>query len=115
MKMFPIIMTDEESLQTFTIEKGVEFKIELSEAYSAGYLWTAPAFDNTILHLRSNEPINDGKPFDINTSSIGGKGKRRFIFETHQSGLSTIFMSLKRPFEKNVLPIEVFSVSIRVI
>lgn len=115
MKIFPIVMTGEESLQTFTIEKDVEFKVELPEACSAGYLWTAPVFDDTILHLRSNEPVDDGKPFDVNTCAIGSPGKRRFIFETRQVGVSTLFMSLKRPFEKNVPPIEVFSVSIRVI
>lgn len=115
-KIFPIIMSDKDSLQTFVIEKDTEFKIELSEPCSAGYMWSGPVFDDTVLSLKTDERPNDGKPFDIKTCAVGSVGKRRFVFQTQKIGASVILTSLKRSFDpKNTLPAETFSVSIHVV
>jgi predicted secreted protein len=110
MKTFPTIINHEDNLHTFTIPEGTTFSIELPENGTTGYQWTSPSFDNTVLNLESETFVSN-----CDESTAGCGGKKRLNFIGTNKGISSVLTAHKRLWEKNVLPIDVFSISIRII
>jgi len=95
---------------TTSVLAGEHFSFELPFRAGTGYAWTATGFDAArILTLVSQESrVASTEP------SVGGPMTEQFVFRGVAPGRTTVRFELRRPWERDVSPVETRDLSVTV-
>ena len=96
--------------ETIEASPGQTFKVELFAAGGTGYSWT---LENKQLALM--EALGDeAGPVDPTANLVGGRTKWTFFLKLKEDavGQETLNFALKRGWEKNVVPIRAFALTV---
>jgi len=100
---------EEPAATTTSVLAGEHFSFELPFRAGTGYAWTATGFDARILTLVSQESR------DASTEpSVGGPMTEQFVFRGVAPGRTTVRFELRRPWERDVSPVETRDLSVTV-
>jgi len=106
----PVTITKnwKDSGSTFKMHSGDNLEIVLKANPTTGYGWEIASFDSTILKNTGTEYKADRVPSGI----VGSGGKSIHRFKVRKTGKTFLKLIYRRPFEKNVPPIETFELTI---
>jgi len=100
------LLTEKDAGRTVEIERGDILEVVLRGNPTAGYLWEMVSGDITILR-----PI--GRPeFKPERATVGAGGAITLRFEAASPGRTGLKLGYRRPWEKDVPPIETFEVTV---
>jgi inhibitor of cysteine peptidase len=105
--MTEIKLTRKDNGKKVQAQVGESVVIELPENPTTGYLWTLDV--NEVAGIAY---LSDSRYTAANESSIGGGGTRNFIVNVKSSGIATINIKLRRPWEPESTAIDRFNVII---
>ena len=92
------------------MEQGETFEIALEANATTGFSWEIAEIDEDIVQLVSSEYVPDS-----NAERLPGKGgKTVFRFQAVGSGETTVKLVYRRPWEKDVEPLETHVVQVSV-
>lgn len=103
---------------TINIRKGDGIYLSLEGAPSTGYSWELVDLDKNILEqqgdviIRSIPPIK--KPGGMEVEVVGGPGTYDFSFIAVRSGETSLHLIYHRPWEKDIEPIDTFTLNIEI-
>ena len=89
------------------VKEGRVFEVSLEANPTTGYLWEVRDIDEQVLQLVREEFLSD-------SSAIGAGGTSVFSFKAVGRGQTTLTLVYRRPWEKDVEPIEVHTVEVSV-
>jgi inhibitor of cysteine peptidase len=100
------LLTEKDAGKTVEIARGEILEVVLRGNPTTGYLWEMVSGDPTILR-----PI--GKPeFKPERAAVGAGGVLTLRFEAASAGRTGLELAYRRPWEKDVPPIETFEVTV---
>jgi inhibitor of cysteine peptidase len=102
-------LTANDNGTTVTVKTGDTFTIKLEGNPSTGYTWEAKDLDTGILEQVGEAEFSGGAP-----GVVGSPGTLTLTFKALQPGTTTLTLVYHRPWEKDVEPIETFSVTVTV-
>jgi len=101
-----VILTEENNGETVSMKVGQELHIYLGGNPTTGYMWASKGLDSKMLDL-AEEP-----EYEPASDAIGSGGEFDFFFTAKAPGETVVTLEYERSFEKNVAPIDVFSVTL---
>lgn len=99
----------EATAETTSVQAGEHFSTELRFSAGTGYAWTATGFDPGVVALVSQE-----SRAATTERLAGGPMVEHFVFKGLATGSTTIRFELRRPWEKDVSPVETREVQVTV-
>jgi len=102
----PVVLTEENNGETVVVQVGQEIHILLGGNPTTGYMWASKGLDSKMLDL-AEEP-----EYEPASDAIGSGGEFDFFFTAKAPGETVVTLEYERSFEKNVAPIDVFSVTL---
>lgn len=106
--MTEIKLTRNDNGKTVEAQVGESVVIELPENPTTGYIWTLDVKEGTGIAYLSNSMY-----VAANNSAIGGGGMRKFIINVQSTGIATIDIKLRHPWEPENTAIDRFNVIIK--
>jgi len=103
-----IRLDKKDSGRQIEIKEGQTLAITLQANPTTGYLWEVVECDQSIL-AQAGEP-----DFQPQSHKIGAPGEQTLHFDTRKSGNTTLTLVYHRPWEKEVAPLETFSLRLMV-
>ena len=101
-------VVESDSGKLIKIRAGETFLVELSGNPATGYMWEVSEADASILR-QTNETI-----FKADRNSIGSPGKFNLRFKAIAPGKTTLALAYRRPWEKNVPPLNTYKMDVEV-
>lgn len=98
---------EQDNAKEFKLLSGEEFKVYLPENPTTGYLWELLESSSSNIELISKKFLS---PED--TGVVGSGGIRVLIFKAKKSGRATLYLGLKRPWEKDDKYINTYSLNL---
>jgi inhibitor of cysteine peptidase len=97
---------------TVELKTGETLMISLDSNPSTGYSWEIQETDETLLKLKGDPEFV--QPPDNGTPIVGAGGTQVFRFEALKAGTTTLTLVYHRPWEKDVAPIDTYSLTVAV-
>lgn len=97
--------------QAVTVKPGQQLDIRLASNATTGYAWEVAQCDEAVLKLEGEpeyETSSQGQP------RVGAGGWQTFHFKPQQAGQANLKLVYRRPWEKDIEPIENFEVQVTV-
>lgn len=104
----PTTITQDQKGQTITINANKSFIVTLPGNPTTGYTWEATDFDPQIIKADGNWT------YQAESDKLGASGMVSLPFKAVSAGQTTLVLIYHRSFEKDVPPLETFSVTITV-
>jgi len=92
--------------QKMTLFAGQELVIQLDGNPSTGYTWEAKDLDATMFQQVGDAVFSSSHP-----GLVGSGGSLTLTFRVLKTGPATLTLVYHRPWEKNVLPLNTFSIT----
>lgn len=98
--------TEADSGRTFTTSPGASLDIHLKGNYTTGYSWNIVACDKAIVQLASSE-YTPAQP-----QLAGSGGVQHYTFKIAGKGRITLKITYHRVWEKDVAPVQTFTLQV---
>ncbi len=102
-------LTAKDNGTAVTVKTGDTFTVKLEGNPSTGYTWEAQDLDTRLLEQVGDAEFSGGVP-----GMVGSGGDLTLTFKALQPGTTTLTLVYHRPWEKDVDPIDTFSVTVTV-
>lgn len=100
-------LNNNDNSRAVTVKCGQLFEISLKGNPTTGYTWeVSPPFDD---HLLSQVGALEFKP---DSALLGAPGIQVFRFKTLKKGETTLKLVYRRPWEKDVPPLDTFTIKV---
>ena len=103
-----VSLTEADDKRSIELRQGDKLEIKLPANPTTGYQWELKAVNTDILHP-SGEP-----EFAPSSNAVGSGGTVTLRFEAIGPGQTKLELIHRRPFEKNVPPIQSFQVTVSI-
>ena len=91
----PLVITDKDNGQAFTVKVGQSFTVNLRHPGSGGYSFLAPEFDRAVLKNVESHRLSAAEP-----RRMGDFGRMVYEFQALKAGQTPLVIPIKRPWEK---------------
>ena len=105
-----IIKYDNDSNTTCTLSSADTLEIILKSNPTTGYEWKITAIDTAVIQIIGKAYIPDKVP----KHTMGAGGKSVFNFVAVHGGSTEMNLIYHRPFEKDVEPVRIFNLKVKV-
>lgn len=102
-------LTKENQNQHVKIRQQQEFTVTLPANPTTGYTWSVA--DSNTIHIQAIETVK----YTAHSKKIGAGGDQEFRFKATEPGTSTLKLIYHRPWEKDVAPVDSFTVTIEIV
>jgi inhibitor of cysteine peptidase len=103
-----IQVTEADDKGTVSLNVGDTLQVTLQGNPTTGYQWEVSSVDTSILKSSGEPGFTPASP------AVGSGGNIVFLFDAIAAGQTTLKMAYQRPFEKNVPPVQTFTLSVTV-
>ncbi|RPH60193.1 MAG: hypothetical protein EHM81_06725 [Chloroflexi bacterium] len=96
---------------TVELKTGETLMVSLDSNITTGYSWEIQETDETLLKLKGDPEYIEPKS---DPQLAGAGGRQVFRFEALKAGQTTLTLVYRRPWEKDVAPIDTYSLTVTV-
>ncbi|MCX6056312.1 MAG: protease inhibitor I42 family protein [Chloroflexi bacterium] len=101
-------VTKEMNGQTISVKAGDSFTLTLAGNPTTGYVWELSELDQTFVSLTGDPD------YRADSNLTGAGGVYTYKFNALKAGTTTLKLIYRRPWEKDISPLETFKVTVEV-